>query len=201
MVFHVGIDPFFGYVSYCNEFEKKIGYIKINKVHSDEIVKVALMFEEIKSKLNGELGYACICFYGYYGLLKARITAGNSELTHLETTYFLSQRFTLEIGNDVITSFEETQQLPIYFTTTIIKNSKNDTLKIHTDRSDDGTSFELPEYSPIFLTFTIDQNEIFSVSFDMSKAVQTLSSYSIPKVEAPFNIEKNAIGIDLGTSR
>uniref|UniRef100_A0AC35FUT1 Uncharacterized protein n=1 Tax=Panagrolaimus sp. PS1159 TaxID=55785 RepID=A0AC35FUT1_9BILA len=57
------------------------------------------------------------------------------------------------------------------------------------------TSFELPEYSPAFLTFTIDKNEIFSVTFD------TLSSYNIPKVEAPFNIEKNAIGIDLGTSR
>uniref|UniRef100_A0A914PJZ3 Heat shock protein 70 n=1 Tax=Panagrolaimus davidi TaxID=227884 RepID=A0A914PJZ3_9BILA len=61
--------------------------------------------------------------------------------------------------------------------------------------------FELPEYSPIFLTFTIDQNGIFSVTFDISKTVETLSFYSIPKVQTPFNIEKNAIGIDLGTSR
>uniref|UniRef100_A0A914PNL7 Heat shock protein 70 n=1 Tax=Panagrolaimus davidi TaxID=227884 RepID=A0A914PNL7_9BILA len=33
------------------------------------------------------------------------------------------------------------------------------------------------------------------------KTVKTLSSYSIPKIQAPFNIGINAIGIDLGTSR
>uniref|UniRef100_A0AC35FI13 Uncharacterized protein n=1 Tax=Panagrolaimus sp. PS1159 TaxID=55785 RepID=A0AC35FI13_9BILA len=74
-------------------------------------------------------------------------------------------------------------------------------LKVDTKCLDDDTPFELPEYSPIFLTFTIDQNEIFSVTFNISKTVKTLSSYSIPKLQAPFNIEKNAIGIDLGTSR
>uniref|UniRef100_A0AC35GBR4 Uncharacterized protein n=1 Tax=Panagrolaimus sp. PS1159 TaxID=55785 RepID=A0AC35GBR4_9BILA len=66
MEFHVGIDPYFGQVSYYNEYEKKIVDIKINGVREDKIEKVDLMFEEIKSKINGKFGNACIFLYGSY---------------------------------------------------------------------------------------------------------------------------------------
>uniref|UniRef100_A0A914QKW3 Uncharacterized protein n=1 Tax=Panagrolaimus davidi TaxID=227884 RepID=A0A914QKW3_9BILA len=258
MTIHFGIYPSVGYCTYFDESKRRSIDLKTRPVNFNEIEKIALMFEEIKSKINGKLGYVCICLFENYGneirknfiecglkngfenieiinletaiylnamsqinykplngnviwiqyseyffvweinnqkakfcgmwnadssrlnelqkivdesklnkrvdvvlyhtkiaesnmrkmsecqcfysvydywysegsLLKARIIAGDSELTHLETTYFLSRTFSLKIGNNVITSFQKTQQLPIFYTTTINKDPKNDTLKV-----------------------------------------------------------------------
>uniref|UniRef100_A0AC35F021 Uncharacterized protein n=1 Tax=Panagrolaimus sp. PS1159 TaxID=55785 RepID=A0AC35F021_9BILA len=98
MVFHVGIDPLHGDVSYCNEYEKIIVDIEINDVEFNEYEKVALMFEEIKSKINGKLGYACICLSKYYGneirknFIECGLKSGfkNVEIINWETAFYLN---------------------------------------------------------------------------------------------------------------
>uniref|UniRef100_A0A914QKL0 Caspase family p20 domain-containing protein n=1 Tax=Panagrolaimus davidi TaxID=227884 RepID=A0A914QKL0_9BILA len=68
-------------------------------VREDEIEKVDLMFEEIKSKINGKLGYACIClFNNYYGnetrkkFIELGLKSGfkNVEIINWETTFYLN---------------------------------------------------------------------------------------------------------------
>uniref|UniRef100_A0A914PU84 Uncharacterized protein n=1 Tax=Panagrolaimus davidi TaxID=227884 RepID=A0A914PU84_9BILA len=179
MTVHFGIYPIEGHCSYFEESKRRSIDLKTRPVNLNGIKKVALMFEEIKSEINGKLGYACICLDGNYGnygneIMKKFIECGlksgfkNVEIINFKTAFYLN-------------AMSQTNYKPL---------NGNETVYLNND-----TFFELPEYSPICSTFTIDQNEIFSVTFDK------LSFYNIPKVEAPFNIGKNAIGIDLGTSR
>uniref|UniRef100_A0AC35F970 Uncharacterized protein n=1 Tax=Panagrolaimus sp. PS1159 TaxID=55785 RepID=A0AC35F970_9BILA len=63
MTFHIGIDPSRGEVSYYLESnKKKTAFPEINvcKVTPDEIEKVQTIFDEIKLKINGNLGFLCI---------------------------------------------------------------------------------------------------------------------------------------------
>uniref|UniRef100_A0AC35FE10 Uncharacterized protein n=1 Tax=Panagrolaimus sp. PS1159 TaxID=55785 RepID=A0AC35FE10_9BILA len=67
MTIHVGINPEDGNLSYYNDVDKNVIDVNIEKVDFNEIEKVCLMFEEIKSKINGiQLGCVCICLWSGY---------------------------------------------------------------------------------------------------------------------------------------
>uniref|UniRef100_A0AC35F286 Uncharacterized protein n=1 Tax=Panagrolaimus sp. PS1159 TaxID=55785 RepID=A0AC35F286_9BILA len=71
--------------------------IKINNVSVNQTKKVALMFEEIKSKTSGKFGYACICLSKSYGneirkrFMEFGFNSGfkNIEINNRETAIYL----------------------------------------------------------------------------------------------------------------
>uniref|UniRef100_A0AC35GBT0 Uncharacterized protein n=1 Tax=Panagrolaimus sp. PS1159 TaxID=55785 RepID=A0AC35GBT0_9BILA len=158
--------------------------------------------------------------YSAGSLLKARIAAGDRELFHLDTKSFLSIQITLNIGYNKVTSFGFCQKLPITYAKEITRKFYYDVLQI---TSSDGTvSAKLPDNHKFNLTFEIDTNEVYWVTFDpkvdemfinpksqiLAEKIDTKgclnfesSYYNIPTVPNPGNTKTAAIGIDLGTSR
>uniref|UniRef100_A0AC35FPN5 Uncharacterized protein n=1 Tax=Panagrolaimus sp. PS1159 TaxID=55785 RepID=A0AC35FPN5_9BILA len=61
MVNHVGIDPHTGKISAYNTLDKVVSEYAISEVRSiDDIEKIDVMFNEIRSTIDGEFGCACI---------------------------------------------------------------------------------------------------------------------------------------------
>uniref|UniRef100_A0A914QUZ1 Caspase-8 n=1 Tax=Panagrolaimus davidi TaxID=227884 RepID=A0A914QUZ1_9BILA len=167
MVFHVGIDPWYGKVSYCNEFEKITVDITINEVNFNEIEKVAIIYYEYTT------------FPPKGCLLKARITAGDSELAHLNVLNYLNNEMTLTYGNQEILSVKITDELPIRYFKKFIKDGSYNTVDVVTFfiMGKGKEKFEIPNSdNDIFLTFEIDKNGIYSLKFN-SPAVCRLFSH------------------------
>uniref|UniRef100_A0A914Z816 Uncharacterized protein n=1 Tax=Panagrolaimus superbus TaxID=310955 RepID=A0A914Z816_9BILA len=97
MSFYVGVDPYDGNLSYCNNSGTNPINVKINSVRYYEIQKINSMFDEIKLYTNGNLGYVCICLDKYYSneIRKKFIEIGtnfgfkNVEIINWETAIYL----------------------------------------------------------------------------------------------------------------
>uniref|UniRef100_A0A914PVV8 Uncharacterized protein n=1 Tax=Panagrolaimus davidi TaxID=227884 RepID=A0A914PVV8_9BILA len=63
-------------------------------------------------------------------LLKARITAGDPELVHLNIRNFLIKEIALKLGSKEIISFKTGHELPIFYSQQLIKKVGEDVLEI-----------------------------------------------------------------------
>uniref|UniRef100_A0A914QZL8 Uncharacterized protein n=1 Tax=Panagrolaimus davidi TaxID=227884 RepID=A0A914QZL8_9BILA len=123
-------------VSKLSDLENVMNESKLNK--GPDVVLSANNIDRANiSKISPDCQFFTFNFaesrYSKECLLKARITAGDQDLVHLNVINFLSYKITLTYDGKRIKYFNIGQHLPVYYCQKLFKNSNNDMLKIVTD--------------------------------------------------------------------